>query len=158
MGCQLHGAINAFRLATVLCLLMAWRCSPNVLHVSVTQQHVSAAGSQGCCVLQAFGPIVSCRILTDPKTGISRCAGLLRFQTPEKAMCAIRDMHGRQVSLLKSLLGHLTLLERLVKWLVHLFSMNRQQWRPRRGVFLTSMQKSACESQCRPNRMQLGAL
>ncbi|CAL5228112.1 g11188 [Coccomyxa viridis] len=45
----------------------------------------------------AFGPIISCRILTDPKTGISRCAGLLRFETPEKAMRAIRDMHGRQV-------------------------------------------------------------
>ena len=55
------------------------------------------AGSHECRALQAFGPIISCRILTDPKTGISRCAGLLRFETPEKAMRAIRDMHGRQV-------------------------------------------------------------
>ena len=50
-----------------------------------------------CCAMQAFGPLLSCRILTDPKTGISRCAGLLRFETPEQARHAIRDMHGRQV-------------------------------------------------------------
>ena len=58
-----------------------------------------AAGSKECFlfVMQAFGPVVSCRILTDPKTGISRSAGLLRFETPDKAMRAIRDMHGRQV-------------------------------------------------------------
>lgn len=48
--------------------------------------------------MQAFGLLVSCRILTDPKTGISRCAGLLRFETPEQAMHAMKDMHGRQVS------------------------------------------------------------
>lgn len=47
--------------------------------------------------MQGYGPIESCRILTDPKTGISRCAGLVRFETPEKAARAIRDMHSRQV-------------------------------------------------------------
>ena len=51
--------------------------------------------------MQAFGPIVSCRILTDPKTSISRCAGLMRFETPEQAMRAIRDMHGRQVKFMQ---------------------------------------------------------
>ena len=53
--------------------------------------------TDAAAALQAFGPVTSCRILSDPKTGISRCAGLLRFQSPEKSMRAIRDMHGKQV-------------------------------------------------------------
>lgn len=53
--------------------------------------------TDAAAAVQAFGPITSCRILANPKTGISRCAGLLRFETPEKSMRAIRDMHGKQV-------------------------------------------------------------
>ena len=64
-----------------------------------TYSNMTPAAFRGAVPLQAFGPISSCRILTDPKTGISRCAGLLRFETPDKAMRAIRDMHGRQVIL-----------------------------------------------------------
>ena len=40
---------------------------------------------------QGFGNLVSSKVLTDPKTGASKCAGFVRFSTPEEAARAMKD-------------------------------------------------------------------
>lgn len=41
---------------------------------------------------------MSSKVLTDPKTGASKCAGFVRFSTPEEAARAMKDMNGKQVT------------------------------------------------------------
>ncbi len=62
-------------------------------------------------MVQAFGKVVSSKILVDPKTGASKCAGFLRFTLPEEAARAIHEMNGKQVRILSlmSTSGHRTL-------------------------------------------------
>lgn len=40
---------------------------------------------------------MSSKVLVDPKTGASKCAGFLRFVAPEEAERAIHEMNNRQV-------------------------------------------------------------
>ena len=54
--------------------------------------------SNTCCTrAQGFGNLVSSKVLTDPKTGASKCAGFVRFSTPEEAARAMKEMNGKQV-------------------------------------------------------------
>ena len=97
--CQASVLLHNVDVILLLLLMLVLMLPFSVHFLSATWWPATAAGCQEGCALQAFGPVISCRILTDPKTGMSRCAGLLRFETPEKAMRAIRDMHSRQVRL-----------------------------------------------------------
>lgn len=50
-------------------------------------------------LLQEFGTIMSCKVLRDPNTGISRGVGFVQLSTPEEATKAISEMNTKLVCL-----------------------------------------------------------
>ena len=48
-------------------------------------------------LLQEFGTIMSCKVLRDPNTGISRGVGFVQLSTPEEATKAISEMNTKLV-------------------------------------------------------------
>jgi polyadenylate-binding protein len=48
--------------------------------------------------LQEFGTIMSCKVLRDPNTGISRGVGFVQLSTPEEATKAINEMNTKLVN------------------------------------------------------------
>lgn len=50
-------------------------------------------------MLQEFGTIMSCKVLRDPNTGISRGVGFVQLSTPEEATKAISEMNTKLVRL-----------------------------------------------------------
>ena len=49
------------------------------------------------CDVQEFGTIMSCKVLRDPATGISRGVGFVQLSTPEEATKAISEMNTKLV-------------------------------------------------------------
>ena len=49
------------------------------------------------CV-QEFGTIMSCKVLRDPSTGVSRGVGFVQLSTPEEATKAISEMNTKLVN------------------------------------------------------------
>lgn len=50
-------------------------------------------------LLQEFGTIMSCKVLRDPNTGVSRGVGFVQLSTPEEATKAISEMNTKLVRL-----------------------------------------------------------
>ena len=65
----------------------------------VALQHCTAAASDfRLTCLQEFGTIMSCKVLRDPSTGISRGVGFVQLSTPEEATKAINEMNTKLVN------------------------------------------------------------
>lgn len=47
--------------------------------------------------MQEFGTIMSCKVLRDANTGISRGVGFVQLSTPEEATKAINEMNTKLV-------------------------------------------------------------
>ena len=69
------------------------------LHCSIALQHRTAAASDFRLMrLQEFGTIMSCKVLRDPNTSISRGVGFVQLSTPEEATKAINEMNTKLVN------------------------------------------------------------
>ena len=65
----------------------------------VTLQRCTAAASDfRLMFLQEFGTIMSCKVLRDPSTGISRGVGFVQLSTPEEATKAINELNTKLVN------------------------------------------------------------
>ncbi|BDA44764.1 probable polyadenylate-binding protein, cytoplasmic and nuclear [Coccomyxa sp. Obi] len=65
------------------------------LYIRGLEPEISSARLQS--MFEGYGKVVSSKVLVDPKTGASKCAGFLRFAAPEEADRAIHEMNNRQV-------------------------------------------------------------
>ena len=65
----------------------------------VTLPRCTAAASDfRLMFLQEFGTIMSCKVLRDPSTGISRGVGFVQLSTPEEATKAINELNTKLVN------------------------------------------------------------
>lgn len=48
-------------------------------------------------LLSKFSSIISCRLITDRDTGMSRCFGFVEFSSKEDAEQAIKEFHEREI-------------------------------------------------------------
>ena len=72
--------------------------SCSMASIVALQRCTAAASDFRLMRLQEFGTIMSCKVLRDPNTGISRGVGFVQLSTPEEATKAINEMNTKLVN------------------------------------------------------------
>ena len=65
---------------------------------SMPTHDADATPEHGHPCVQEFGTIMSCKVLRDPSTGVSRGVGFVQLSTPEEATKAISEMNTKLVN------------------------------------------------------------
>lgn len=72
-------------------------------NIYIRNLHASVDSKQLWNTFKQYGPVLSCKVATNPHTGVSLCRGYVQYETPDHAQLAIRkgngmDLNGQEIT------------------------------------------------------------
>ena len=85
-------------IATHMCRSLAPSCRERCCGIANAAHDAVVVPNHCYPCVQEFGTIMSCKVLRDPSTGVSRGVGFVQLSTPEEATKAISEMNTKLVN------------------------------------------------------------